>query len=121
MKNKYHAVRSEFAGRSFDSKGERDCYQMLLLMQKAGEISNIECQVSVRLGPNKRRWIMDFKYFDNRLNEEVWADFKGFETDRWQHLLDLWTLEGPARLRVYKGKGLQIVVSEEIIPNVPAK
>jgi hypothetical protein len=116
FKNKYHAKRCELDGRSFHSTAEGNCYLMLKLLQKAGEISNLECQVTIRLGPNKRRWILDFKYYDNKLGEEVWADFKGFETDRWNHLLDLWALEGPARLRVYKGRGLKIFVAEEVIP-----
>jgi hypothetical protein len=117
--NKYHAKRCEYDGRSFHSQGERDCYEMLTLMQKAGDISALQCQVSIRLGPKKRRWVLDFRYFDVKLKEYVWADFKGFETDRWNHLIDLWILEGTERLRVYKGRGTRIVCVEEILPDGP--
>jgi hypothetical protein len=90
---------------------------MLRQLEKAGELNSLECQVSIRLGPKNRRWILDFKYYDLKLKKEVWADFKGYETDRWHHLTDLWILAGPAPLRVYKGRRGQISCVEEIIPN----
>lgn len=120
MKNKYNAVRSKSSdGRSFHSKGECNCYEFLRRLERTGEISDLKCQVSIRLGPNKRRWILDFKYFDNEIGKDVWADFKGFETDRWKHLLDLWVLEGPAPLRVYSGYGFKVRVTETITPMDP--
>jgi hypothetical protein len=117
VRNKYHAKRAEWDGRSFHSQGERDCYQYLRLLEQAREISRLECQVSIRLGPRNRRWVLDFKYFDEKLGDYVYADFKGFETDRWHHLIDLWILYGPTPLRVYKGRGLNMTIAEEIIPN----
>ena len=114
--NKYGARRTELSGRSFASKGEADCYLYLKALETAKEIHSLECQVTVRLGPNQRRWVLDFKYFDVKRGETVWADYKGYEPDRWKHLLDLWVLEGPGPLIVYKGRGLRMMVAETVIP-----
>ncbi len=99
---KYGNVRSESLAdsRSFASKLERRTYETLRLREKAGDISDLETQVSIVLGPNKRRWIMDFRF---RCGGWVYyADAKGIETDRWKHLLDLWAIEGPGPLEVWK-------------------
>lgn len=113
---KYGNVRTQSFGRSFSSQGERDCFGYLTLLEKAGEIRDIECQVSVELTDARLRWVLDFKFFDLKLNETVWADFKGFETERWFTLKKLWPHYGPGRLRVFKGKGTRMFVAEEIVP-----
>src|SRR5208282_4490088 len=41
---KYHSRKTEYAGYVFDSKAEARRYQELLLLEKAGEITDIELQ-----------------------------------------------------------------------------
>lgn len=113
--NKYNAVRSEYAGRSFASQGERDCFLLLKLYERAGEIKDIECQVNTPLiaGITHRT---DFKYYDIKRDCPIWAEYKGFEDQRWRDIRKLWKHSGPGILRVYKGSGTRISCSEEIIP-----
>jgi hypothetical protein len=117
MNNKYNAVRSESPdGRSFHSKGERDCYEYLRLLERAGEIDSIESQVTTHLTAGITHKT-DFKYWDNKLGETVWAEFKGMEDQRWRDIRKLWKCYGPGRLKVYKGRGTRIYCYEEIIPD----
>lgn len=113
--SKYGNVRCKLGDRSFMSGGERACAMYLQALEQAGEIRDLEYQVTVRLGPNQRRWILDFRYFDEKRGCQVYADYKGYEPDRWRHLLDLWALEGPAPLLVYKGSGMRMKVTEEVV------
>lgn len=113
--NRFNAVRAQYAGRSFASQAERDCFKLLELMERAGEIKDIQCQVTTPLtaGITHRT---DFKYFDCKLGETVWGEYKGFEDQRWRDIRKLWKVYGPGRLRVYKGRGFKIICTEEIIP-----
>jgi hypothetical protein len=113
--NKYHAKRSEADGRSFHSQAERDCYQYLKLLERAGEIDSIECQVTTPLTAGITHKT-DFKYWDCKLGETVWGEYKGFEDQRWRDIRKLWKFYGPGRLRVYRGRGTRITLAEEIIP-----
>ena len=51
MKPKYRNQKCSFDGMTFDSKHERDRYCELLILQKAGKISDLRCQVPFRLVP----------------------------------------------------------------------
>jgi hypothetical protein len=115
--NKYNAKRADYDGRSFHSQGERDCYVYLKLLERAGEIDSIECQVTTRFPIKGLTHKTDFKYFDLKLQETVWAEFKGMEDQRWRDIKKVWRYCGPGRLREYKGRGTRIFVSEEIIPD----
>lgn len=115
-KNKYNAVRSEsHDGRSFHSKGERDCYQMLLLMEKAGEIRDIECQVTTELLPMLTHKT-DFKVWCLKRDEPLWVEYKGMDDQRFRDIKKIWKHCGPGRLRIYKGYGLRMTY-KEIIPD----
>ena len=116
LSSKFGNKRTELAGRSFMSKGEADCYLYLKALQDAGEISDLQCQVTVRLTAAQLRWVLDFKYLDMNDGREYYADFKGFETSRWRELKKLWVHYGDATLRVYKGSGMRMRVAEEITP-----
>lgn len=89
---------------------------MLLLLERAGEIDTIECQVTSHLtaGINHKT---DFKIWDLKLGEAVWVEYKGFEDQRWRDIKKLWKLYGPGRLRVYGGYGLRMKLIQEIIPD----
>ena len=89
--NKYGAKPTVIGGRRFDSKKEAARYQELLLLQRAGEIRNLELQVQIILqgrdGPVKTRagkpmrLTVDFSYEDKRLNWAlVYEDAKGKPT-----------------------------------------
>jgi len=71
--NKHRAVKREYNGMTFDSGRELERWQELELMQRAGEISDLQRQVpfelagSVVLGGRKKpaiRYIADFAYWD---------------------------------------------------------
>lgn len=119
--SKYNAKRCTYDNHNFASQGERDCYHLLKLMERAGEIKDIECQVTTPLiaGITHKT---DFRVWDNRLSEHVWYEYKGFEDQRWRDIRKLWSYCGPGILRVIKGRGLRMAVSEEILPeNMPEK
>ncbi len=113
---KYKAVRQNHAGHSFASKGEAGCFDYLTLLEKAGEIKDLECQQSVYLTDARIHYIADFKYFDAKENATIWADFKGFETPVWKIKKKLWLYYGPGILRVFKGYGTRMTIVEDIRP-----
>ena len=51
---KYHNKKCSYGSLTFDSKHERDRYCELLILQKAGKISDLRCQVPFRLVPEQR-------------------------------------------------------------------
>lgn len=51
---KYRNQKCSYDGMTFDSKHERDRYCELRLLQKAGVISDLRCQVPFRLVPEQR-------------------------------------------------------------------
>lgn len=88
--NKYNAKRVYHDNRFHDSIGEKNHYIYLKLLEKAGEISNLECQKRYVLsegftngsGEKIRSLsiVVDFQYLDDNKNIIV-EDFKGFVTD----------------------------------------
>lgn len=78
-------------GIKFHSKKEAKRYQELHLLEKEGEIRDLELQVRIYLegknGPiltekgRKMSYVADFRYFDVRLNAWVIEDVKGWKTD----------------------------------------
>lgn len=100
-KSKYNNKKVEVDGIIFDSKKEAKRYKELVLMQKAGEISELQRQVKYVLIPQQRKpdiigprggvkrgvvlekecsYIADFVYFDNQLGRYIVEDTKGFRT-----------------------------------------
>lgn len=91
--NKYRAKRTQVDGIWFDSIKESTKYQELKLLQRAGEISDLELKpkfkfvlpdgtpvlIRSRGYPNGRvaRFTGDFAYFDKKLNRRVILDVKG--------------------------------------------
>lgn len=92
-------------GRSFHSQSEAGRYEELKLLERAGQIKDLKCQVSVKLSKAKIELIVDYKYFDIKLNEEVFEEFKGFETPEWRIKRRLWKSYGPGLLRVMRRTG----------------
>lgn len=87
-KGKYHNKKVVVDGKTFDSQKEADRFQELSMLLKAGEITDLRCQVPFVLIPQQRfngkvverscRYIADFTYYrDGKLHVE---DTKGFRT-----------------------------------------
>lgn len=87
---KYNNKKISIDGRVFDSKKEAGRYSELKLLEKAGEISGLECQKKFVLIPAQRdpdtgkvierecAYIADFVYL--RDGEQIVEDTKGFRT-----------------------------------------
>jgi len=79
---KYGAKKTEIDGYIFDSKAEASRYSYLLLLEKAGEISNLNLQPVFPLiinGKKIGKYIADFQYNDQDGNRVV-EDVKGMAT-----------------------------------------
>lgn len=88
-KNKLGNIKVEYDGHKFDSKREAQRYAELKLLQKSGQISELQTQVKFQLIPSQRdangkvveravSYIADFVYFDKRTSETVAEDVKGY-------------------------------------------
>lgn len=88
--NKYHAKRTIVDGIAFDSVAESRRYQLLKLLERSGQITELTLQPEfVILEPYTRsdgKWIRgikyraDFAYFDELENKQIIEDVKGVET-----------------------------------------
>lgn len=115
--NKYGAVRTQDPLnrlRSFDSQGEADRAACLRILQRAGEISNLQFQVTFHLTDAAVPYRADFVYIE--YGRMVAEDFKGVETERFRLICRLWRHYGPCLLRVTKRwrRGFRVV--KEIPP-----
>lgn len=100
---KYHAHKTEISGRTFDSRKEASRWQELCLLEKAGQISGLRCQVRFELIPEQREpdktgprggiirgkvlekpcsYIADFVYQED--GHTVVEDCKGFRTPEYR-------------------------------------
>ena len=81
--NKYGAKKTEIDGFVFDSKAESRRYSELKLLEKAGEIRDLELQPNYAIVVNKTyiaAYFSDFRYFDITRKEIVVEDVKGMKT-----------------------------------------
>jgi len=123
--NKYHAVKCkaavetwpELRGRWIDSKDERARAQELIMLQRAGEISDLEFQVGTQLSEAAVNWNVDFRYTED--GRTVYEDFKSpttMNTARPRVLMNLWRVYGPALLRITMMDKGRIFVKKTIMP-----
>lgn len=103
-RNKYNAKKAVVNGEEFDSKKEARRYQQLQLMERAGEIADLQRQVKYVLIPAQREkstavftkgknkgqqkpgkviesecsYYADFVYYDVNRNETIVEDAKGY-------------------------------------------
>lgn len=85
---KYKNQKVTCNGIKFDSKKEANRYSELLLLERAGAITNLELQVPFELIPNQKingkvveracKYVADFCYTEN--GQRVVEDTKGFRT-----------------------------------------
>ena len=97
--NKYHAQKCCVGGEVFDSRKEMRRWNELIILEKAGEISELKRQVKYLLIPAQREVVMkkgrptpgkvierevsyraDFVYYDNNTKKVVVEDSKGMKT-----------------------------------------
>ena len=114
--HKYNAVKVENNGKKFASKLESSLYDILLLREQAGEITDIELQPKVYLTDARILLIADFKVFDKITGGHIWYEAKGMKTPVWAIKRRLWFYYGPGILRVYKGSYKSPKMVEQIIP-----
>ncbi len=85
---KYGARKTVIDGRTFDSSGEARRYADLRLLERAGQIRDLQCQPKYVLAPASRRngkairavtYTADFAYLEGA--HSVVEDFKGHETE----------------------------------------
>lgn len=82
--NKYNAKKVEIDGITFDSKKEAARYCDLKLMQRAGEIRDLQLQVEYELIPKQAgeracNYIADFVYRDVATGKTIVEDVKGYK------------------------------------------
>lgn len=88
------AVRTRVGDRKFDSALEAARYGDLCLLQMAGQIADLQCQVRIALigadGPiltetgKQMHYVADFTYRDVASGLEVIEDAKGFRTEQYR-------------------------------------
>lgn len=81
---KYNNTKIRVDGRLFDSKAEAARWQELQLLERAGEIKELERQVEYELIPKQKgeravKYIADFRYIDHD-GKTVVEDTKGVKT-----------------------------------------
>lgn len=122
--HKFHARPSHDGVRYWASRAEKDYYGELLLREKAGEVSAIDCQPVVELVAGIR-YRPDFVFNETYRGESglrcmrtVYVDVKGVETREFRLKCKLWKQFGPGPLRIVKrgGKREPWRVVKEIIP-----
>jgi len=101
---KYRNIRTAIDGYNFSSKLEARVYESLKLRVAAGELFDLECQVTVRLTRARLRWVIDFKAKDADGND-LYFEAKGLEFPRWKLLVKLWPYYGPSKLEVWMSAG----------------
>lgn len=100
MNCKYHAKKTEVNGIVFASKLEADRYSQLLLLEKAGEISDLKLQVEFQINQGwkdpetgqkvkSRFYVADFMYVDKDQRRIIVEDTKGVETAEFRLKWDL--------------------------------
>lgn len=109
--NKFNAIRTEGMG----SKLEAAVYQILLLREKSGEISDITKQTRVHLGCGIY-WRVDFSFCVNAAGCRVWAEAKGVKGERYRICLKLWRDHGPGPLEIWEGHYSKPYLKEIVIP-----
>lgn len=101
-KHKYGAKSVRHDGLSFASKLEAAVYDILLLLQRAGDIQNLSTQKRVYLVRNPDIYYVPDFYFE-RGGLPMYAEAKGFETPEWKIKKKLWQHFGPTPLEIFQG------------------
>lgn len=79
-RSKYGAKKTTVDGIKFDSQKEAYRHSQLLLLEKAGKISELELQKTYKLTVNDQlicKYIADFEYLDHATGQYITEDAKG--------------------------------------------
>lgn len=82
-RSKYGNRKTASNGLIFDSKLEAGRWSQLLLLERAGEISDLQRQIPIPLTVNGKtvcKLVIDFQYWDEKRQQTVWEDAKGMIT-----------------------------------------
>lgn len=82
-RSKFNARRTEVDGITFDSKAESRRFSELKLLEKAGEIRGLKCQVKFKISVNGHlicHYICDFEYWETNTEKHIVEDCKGVRT-----------------------------------------
>lgn len=115
-KNKYNAHPTLIDGKSFPSMGEASLYAQLKFREKIGEIKDLSCYPTVRLSAADISWKIDMQYYCIKRDCMVYAEFKGFETERYRLVKRLYAVYGKEILEVYKANKRGVYLDETIKP-----
>lgn len=116
---KFNAVRVFQHGRYWPSKLELAVYERLLLRERAGEITNLRCQVKVRFHTHDYGYVNMIPDFAAELvntGETVYFEAKGVKTREYMRKEKAWALGGPGPLFVYSGNWRSPRVTKTVIP-----
>lgn len=117
--SKYHAVKTQIDGITFDSKREANRYQELKLLERAGQIKDLQLQVPFTLIPSQKdeetgktleravtykadfvyKEKLDIPFSDAEKWETVVEDVKGMRTDVYKIKRKLMLKEHGIRIR----------------------
>ena len=81
--SKFGAVKTTVDGIEFDSKAEAKRYSELRLLERAGQIKNLERQPRYDLEVNGVKigfYKADFRYWDQASSQQIVEDVKGMRT-----------------------------------------
>ncbi len=114
--NKYGNKKVTVDGYIFDSTLEAKRYRQLVLLERTGEIKDLQLQVPFELQEAFKKngkyyraitYKADFVYYDNKLKQTVVEDTKGMKTD-------VFKIKQKMFEHKYKDLSLKIVTKEEI-------
>lgn len=111
-KKKYKNRKVEIDGHKFDSAAEAECYSLLKLMERNGEIKLLALQPKVYLTAARILYVADF-LIDEK-GRRVYIDVKGMRTTAFQIKKRLWRYYGDGTLRLVKKNGFGFDKIEEI-------
>ena len=106
--SKYHAVRTEYGGHTYDSKGEANHAAGLDARKDAGEIRGWIRQVTIELGAPEDTIRVDFLVFnlDGTVHVE---EYKGARTQKWIKDIKKWRKHGPCDMYVYTSGKVDVI------------
>lgn len=102
--------------KNFDSKLESAVADMLNLLVKGKKISDLKYQVPVFLSKSKIKTIIDFSYVNTKTGQLEFSEAKGFETQRFKIIKQLWKFYGTGELTIWKGSYKNLHISEVVKP-----
>ncbi len=109
-----NAKRTEYDGRTYDSRGEAKYAEHLDYLYASGEVIWWSPQCKILIGDKVSTYIVDFLVFRNYGIVEA-HEFKGVETAKFKEQKKRWALWGPMDLVIIKYRAGTGLYTDEII------